>query len=206
VQAERNAAGKPVLVRLMPTISMTISVTTEPAGAQVYLKRFSPDAPGGLPARQLAGTTPLTNLRVARGQYVLSVEKEGFAAFGIDFRWSPTCVSETPPPSRDTDAVRADKSLGHGTSWGHHACRVVEADGVSRRYSSAVRVTNRGKEFISAGSYRRRSSEARRDQGLPGTVLEEAMDAFTDRAEHRASELVRLRRGRKNGSSVADIT
>ncbi len=65
--------------RLMPTISNTISVKTDPPGAQVYLKRFLPDKAGNFPARQLVGTTPIDNLRIARGQYLLYIEKDGYA-------------------------------------------------------------------------------------------------------------------------------
>jgi serine/threonine protein kinase len=56
------------ITRLMPTISDMLTVTSEPSGAQVYLKRFSPDAAGNFPPRQLVGTTPIRDLRIARGQ------------------------------------------------------------------------------------------------------------------------------------------
>ena len=69
----------PTITRLMPTISDMLTVTSEPSGAQVYLKRFSPDAAGNFPPRQLVGTTPIRDLRIARGQYLLYVEKDGFA-------------------------------------------------------------------------------------------------------------------------------
>jgi serine/threonine protein kinase/formylglycine-generating enzyme required for sulfatase activity len=65
--------------RLMPAISNTISVKTDPPGARVYLKRFSPDEAGDFPNRQLVGTTPIDNLRIARGQYLLYIEKDGYA-------------------------------------------------------------------------------------------------------------------------------
>jgi serine/threonine protein kinase/formylglycine-generating enzyme required for sulfatase activity len=65
--------------RLMPVISNTISVKTDPPGAQVYLKRFLPDKAGTFPVRQLVGTTPIDNLRIARGQYLLYIEKDGYA-------------------------------------------------------------------------------------------------------------------------------
>src|SRR5260370_17415681 len=63
----------------MPVISNTISVKTDPPGAQVYLKRFLPDKAGDFPPRQLVGTTPIDNLRIARGQYLLYIEKHGYA-------------------------------------------------------------------------------------------------------------------------------
>src|SRR5581483_7549767 len=60
------------LTALLPEISDTITVTTEPVGASVYLKRYAPDATGALPPRQLMGTTPVESLRIARGDYILT--------------------------------------------------------------------------------------------------------------------------------------
>ena len=71
--------GDADLVALLPEISDTITVTTEPAGASVYLKRYAPDAAGEFPPRQLMGTTPIENLRIARGDYILTIEKGGYA-------------------------------------------------------------------------------------------------------------------------------
>jgi serine/threonine protein kinase/formylglycine-generating enzyme required for sulfatase activity len=79
VTAEKYLPNDPTITRLMPTISQIISVTTGPAGALVYLKRFSPDQAGDSPNRQLVGTTPIADLRVARGQYVLYIEKDGYS-------------------------------------------------------------------------------------------------------------------------------
>ncbi|HEV2829261.1 MAG TPA: SUMF1/EgtB/PvdO family nonheme iron enzyme, partial [Pyrinomonadaceae bacterium] len=76
--AQKYLPDDPTIARLMPTISQTISVKTDPAGAEVYLKRYVPEASGDIP-RTLAGTTPLTDLRIARGQYILYVEKSGYA-------------------------------------------------------------------------------------------------------------------------------
>jgi len=78
-EAERSLPGDPVITKLMPTISDTISVNSEPAGAEVYLTRFASTAEGKAPSAQLVGKTPLTDLRFARGAYILSVQKEGFA-------------------------------------------------------------------------------------------------------------------------------
>jgi serine/threonine protein kinase/formylglycine-generating enzyme required for sulfatase activity/predicted esterase len=67
------------ITRLMPTISDTLSVTTDPGGARVYLKRFLPDEKGNFPPRELVGTTPINNLRIPRGQYILYIERNGKA-------------------------------------------------------------------------------------------------------------------------------
>lgn len=68
----------PTLSSLMPTIADTLSVTSDPAGAEVYLKRFTPGAVKP-PERQRIGNTPITNLRIGRGQYILYLEKDGYA-------------------------------------------------------------------------------------------------------------------------------
>ncbi len=70
--------GDPALAGVMASISLPISVTTTPPGASVYVTRFVPDA-ASTPVRELLGTTPLTDARVARGDYLLQVEKDGFA-------------------------------------------------------------------------------------------------------------------------------
>src|SRR5258705_5504293 len=76
---QKYLPDNPTISRLMPVISNTISVKTDPPGAQVYLKRFLPDKVGTFPERQLVGTTPIDNLRIARGQYLLYIEKDGYA-------------------------------------------------------------------------------------------------------------------------------
>jgi serine/threonine protein kinase/formylglycine-generating enzyme required for sulfatase activity/dienelactone hydrolase len=65
------------LARLLPMVSDDLSVMTEPDGARVYLKRFSRDERGQ--PRQLIGTTPINNLQIARDQYIIEIEKEGYA-------------------------------------------------------------------------------------------------------------------------------
>jgi len=64
--------------RLMPTISDVVSVTTDPAGAKIYLSRFVPAEPGKPSERVLVGTSPISNLRIARGEYILEIEKDGY--------------------------------------------------------------------------------------------------------------------------------
>src|SRR4029453_9887979 len=72
-------SGDPTLTRVMPVISDTVAVKTDPSGATVYLKRFAGGGAGSAPARQLLGTSPLTDVRIARGEYVLSIKMPGYA-------------------------------------------------------------------------------------------------------------------------------
>jgi formylglycine-generating enzyme required for sulfatase activity/tRNA A-37 threonylcarbamoyl transferase component Bud32 len=75
--------GDPDLIALMPTISDTLTVNSEPAGAKVYLKRYQPDDGGAFPERQLIGTTPISGLRIPRGPQIVYLEKEGYAPVQI---------------------------------------------------------------------------------------------------------------------------
>ncbi len=113
-ETQKYLPNDPTITQLMPTISDTLTVTSEPAGAQVYLKRFSPDVAGNSPPRQLLGTTPLGNLRIARGQYLLYVEKDGFAKtvqtiFGALMRGG--AITSIPPPlTIETETPRSRPS------------------------------------------------------------------------------------------------
>ena len=78
VAAQKYLPEDPTIARLMPTISQTISVKTDPTGAEVYLKRYVADGSGETP-RTLVGTTPINDLRIARGEYILYIEKNGYA-------------------------------------------------------------------------------------------------------------------------------
>ena len=69
------------LNKLMPTISDKISVNSEPTEAKVYLKPFLPDENGNFPEKEFIGTTPIKDMQIARGHYVLRIEKENFAPF-----------------------------------------------------------------------------------------------------------------------------
>jgi formylglycine-generating enzyme required for sulfatase activity/tRNA A-37 threonylcarbamoyl transferase component Bud32 len=78
VRAERRLAGDSGLTRLLGLVSDRLTVTTEPAGAAVYLESL-PDEGKATGDRVLAGRTPLTDLRIARGDHRVTVEKPGFA-------------------------------------------------------------------------------------------------------------------------------
>src|SRR5258708_5240229 len=79
VAARRYLPNDSTIVRLMPLISDDLSISTDPAGARIYLKRFFRDASGKFPPRKPVGTTPISNLPIARGEYVMYAEKDGYA-------------------------------------------------------------------------------------------------------------------------------
>lgn len=151
------------LAKLMPVIADNISVTTEPAGARVYLKRFTLDEAA---PRKLIGTTPISKLTIARGEYLMTIEKEGFAPFERTISDVLTLTGNTMvPPDEPSDfkikLVEAAKLPD----------QMVLIPGGSYKLASRTRptnarvdlddffidkyeVTNREfKEFISAGGY-----------------------------------------------------
>jgi formylglycine-generating enzyme required for sulfatase activity len=156
------------LTRLMPIISDTVSVKTEPAGATVHLKRFTGGEPGPGVSPRLLGTSPLTDVRIPRGEYVLSMEKPGYATVertvsGVAIRMGSLTI--TPPPIRidqpllPTAAVPAGMVFVGGgdyrlISWSRPTDRRVRlADYFIDKYE----VSNQEyKEFVSAGGYLRR--------------------------------------------------
>ncbi len=166
ITAQKYLPTDPTIMRLMPTISDTISVITEPAGAQVYLKRFAPDEVGNFPKRQLIGTTPLNNLRIARGQYILYIEKDGYAKFeqtvsGSVLRAGTGRIVLPPPLRISQKLLVADKLPQHMAfvpagdyrlvAWARPTdARVRLNDYFIDKYE----VSNQEyKEFINAGGY-----------------------------------------------------
>ncbi|MFN0108618.1 MAG: protein kinase domain-containing protein, partial [Blastocatellia bacterium] len=151
------------LAKLMPVISDNISVTTEPPGARVYLKRFTPDEAA---PREFIGTTPISTLPIARGEYLMTVEKDGFAPFertisDVLMMAGNTLVPPDDPSDFKIKLIEAAKSPD----------RMVFVPGGQYKLASRARptetraelddyfigkyeVTNREfKEFVSAGGY-----------------------------------------------------
>ena len=75
--AEKVLDNDSTLARLMPIIADKLTIITEPEGAQVYLKRFAPEEDRQFPEREYVGLTPIENLRIGRGDYKVTIEKDG---------------------------------------------------------------------------------------------------------------------------------
>jgi serine/threonine protein kinase/dienelactone hydrolase len=153
------------LAALMPTISVSLSVTSEPSGARVYVRRFQVNQDGKFPERQLIGETPVANLTIARGNYILELEKDGFETsrrtisgaiprVGGSFIESPPLTIETrmiessKNPPKMVFVPGGDYSL---VNWSRStASKVALSDFFLDRYE----VSNADyKEFINAGGY-----------------------------------------------------
>ncbi len=85
LEVKKYLPDNPALARLMPIIADDFSVETEPSGAQVFLKHFTADQGGQIAARQLIGTTPINNLPIARDDYIIEIEKAGYAPIQRSF-------------------------------------------------------------------------------------------------------------------------
>ncbi len=172
-QAYELAAGvrdylpdDPTLARLMPAITDDLSVETEPAGASVYLKRFSPDESGSFPSRQFVGTTPFTHQQIARGSYVIYIEKPGFASIeqtisGMPLRYGGRITSTPPAISIKAtlmEAARVPDRMVYVpggnyrlVSWDRPTEERVRLDSY---FIDRFEVSNQEfKEFINAGGY-----------------------------------------------------
>jgi formylglycine-generating enzyme required for sulfatase activity len=161
-------SGDPVLTRVMPAISDTVSVKTDPAGATVSLRRFAGGEAGSAASRRLLGTSPLADVRIARGEYVLSIEKPGYATVertvsGVAMRAGTLTI--TPPPIRIDQRLLPAAAVPAGMvfvpggdyrliSWSRPTDRRVRlADYLIDTYE----VSNQEyKEFVNAGGYVRR--------------------------------------------------
>ncbi|MEP7148356.1 MAG: SUMF1/EgtB/PvdO family nonheme iron enzyme [Acidobacteriota bacterium] len=74
-----EAVSDPRLLRLLSLVSDTISVNTEPSGASVYLTSFTESQQGKHNARVLLGKTPIIDELIARDDYVLDIELDGYS-------------------------------------------------------------------------------------------------------------------------------
>ncbi len=157
--------GDQELERLLPTISDWLSVNSAPAGAKVYLRRFQADKNGKFPERQFVGETPLKDLRIARGSYILQIEKDGFAPVERTISGTLPRIGgsfiETPPlniearliendrlPPRMTFVPGGDYSL---VNWSRSTESKIHLDDY---FIDKTEVSNAEfKEFITAGGY-----------------------------------------------------
>ncbi len=77
--AERRLGSDTTLAGLMAAVSDLLTITTQPEGARVFLQRMPASGETAPPDSISLGTTPLKNLRVARADYRVVVQKDGYA-------------------------------------------------------------------------------------------------------------------------------
>ncbi|MBA3639978.1 MAG: protein kinase [Acidobacteria bacterium] len=194
VLAERYLPGEPRITGVLPKIADTISVTSDPTGASVYFQRFNPDASGALPKRHLIGQSPIDNVRIARGEYIVSIEKEGFAPAELSVSGAPARHGQlivTPPPIKlaqrlvPSAAMPARMAFVPGgqyrlVGWERPTDRRVDLHDF---FIDKFETSNQEfKEFINAGGYVKREfwPNPMVKDGQP-LAWEEAVRLFVDR-------------------------
>lgn len=84
LEAEKYIPKDCVLVKLWPTIATTVSIETEPAGAEVFWKDYhKPDDDW-----RRAGTTPLKDARFPRGYLRMEIRKKDFQTIEYAGPWT----------------------------------------------------------------------------------------------------------------------
>lgn len=190
--AERWIRSDTTLARLLPLVADHLSIVTDPAGASASIERFSPDAPS--PPGRAIGTTPIANLRLARGDYRVVITKDGFApveriassAFQrFEFRFTADSTIrirvKLPPKNGESDEmVRVDGGRHELVGPDAPAGTIATLDDFAiDRYE----VTNENyKAFVRAGGYGRASLWQRDfvEQGKP-VGASDAMRRFVDK-------------------------
>lgn len=153
------------LAKILPTISDTLSVNSAPEGAKVYLRRFQSIGDGKFPERQIIGETPVNELKIARGNYILQIEKEGFAPFERTISGTIPRIGgsfiETPPLKIEARLVEKDRVPAKMTfvpggeyslvNWSRSTESKVHLDDY---FIDKYEVSNSEfKEFITSGGY-----------------------------------------------------
>lgn len=181
------------LGRLMPTISNVITINTDPAGAKVYLKRFALDQPDN-PSELLLGTTPINNLRIARGDYILHIERDGYNSSECTISGALLHTGNlvvVPPPIRiDQKLFRPDQIPNNMVfvpggdyrlvAWARPTDTRVHLDDF---FIDKYEVSNREyQEFIKAGGYLKRQFwKYPFEKDGKAISWEDAMKEFKDR-------------------------
>ena len=168
-QAEEHIPGHPLLLKLWPALSMSVSIRTTPPEAEVFMKEY--DAIDG--AWTYLGKSPLEKMRIPSGLFRWKVEQKGFATvenvasgwFPISFTLDPV---ETVPPEMVRVSARASP-----TQLIMPGFENVERVQLPDYWMDRHEVTNRQfKQFVDGGGYQRLELlEASVSQRRTGGVL-----------------------------------
>lgn len=154
----------PLFKKLSLFIYDTLSITTEPEGAKIFLKRFDPSDQNSKDKGKYAGVTPIKNLMIARGDYLVTIEKDGYSTIQRIASSYPI-IKEFPVPKRginlSAEMVKANEIDSNMVfvpggeykivSWSLNYLPSVKLNDF---HIDKYEVSNKDyKEFISAGGY-----------------------------------------------------
>ena len=173
--------AEPTVNHLMLELSDDISVSTTPPGADVYLRRL------GSSGQERLGLTPIRHLRVARGEFIITIRKAGYAEFErtVSSALRRIGTGKAPWEIQIEETLRDDSKTPRGMSFvpgGWYSLlgwsRVTSARvKLSDYYMDKFEVSNRDfKDFMDAGGYNNRQlwdsqtdvASFRDKTGLPG--------------------------------------
>jgi serine/threonine protein kinase/formylglycine-generating enzyme required for sulfatase activity len=173
----------------------TLSITTEPEGAKIFLKRFDPSGQNPDNKGEYAGVTPINNFLIARGDYLVTLEKDGYAAIQRIASSYPI-IKEYPVPRRginisakmlkkneiDSNMVFVPGGEYTIVSWSLFDLPFVKLNDF---HIDKYEVSNKDyKEFISSGGYLKKEfwKHPFIKDGKE-IIWEEAMKLFVDRSQ-----------------------
>ena len=161
---QNELSDNPTFNQLSLFIYDTLSISTNPEEANIYLKRFDPTDQNSTNKREYVGVTPINNLMVARGDYLVTIEKVGYSAVQRIAASFPI-IKEYPVPRRvinisakllktneiDSNMVFVPGSDYKVVSWSLFNLPEVKLNDFQ---IDKYEVSNAAfKEFISAGGY-----------------------------------------------------
>ena len=181
IAAEKALPGDSAVKQLSRQVVDVFTITSEPAGARVYVERYS-DSTASRPVSESLGETPVRERRVPRGDYRVRIEKDSFAGIatpaGIHgsrsqragFRTGETLtITARLVPS---DSIPADMVLVPGGTYTlagpkvpAHLSASLEAYFIDRYEVS----NDQYRTFVAGGGYRRGGLAGFTDRsGMPG--------------------------------------
>ena len=180
-KAEQHIPDDPQLAELFAKCSLNINVTTEPQGADVYIKEYdSPESEW-----EFLGTSPIENIRLPIGIFRWKMEKDGYeTVLAASSSWDGVINKKNPLIPIDLMRVLDKK--------GNILQGMVRVQGAQTPlgklddfYIDRFEVTNKQyKKFIDSGGYRNREYW---EHGFikDGIILswEDAMAEFVDQTE-----------------------
>ena len=105
-----DLAGEPRVPQALANITAELTLNTDPPGARVSLTRVQPGEQTS--ARESIGITPLAAKRVPRGEYLVTIEKDGYASATRPISLSPTLLAggtytQIPLPPIEVKLIKA---------------------------------------------------------------------------------------------------
>src|SRR5262249_25161279 len=189
-RAEKYIPVDPMLLKLWPDMSRTVSIQTTPPGAAVYMKEYSATTSEW----QYMGQSPLDRIKIPRAFFRWKVEKKGFATVeGCPSRgfWPPVTSGTIPfildeegdiPPGMVRVLGGASTFSIDLPGFGH-----LQPVQLTDYWIDKYEVTNKQfKEFVNHGGYQKREYWKQPFVRDGRTISwEEAMAAFCDATGRR---------------------